>query len=52
GLFHPARAVRDVYWRIFNMSYVAAQPALVAFYPRIEDSAPNTYRRYELDYVL
>ncbi|KAJ2801618.1 U2 snRNP component prp10 [Coemansia guatemalensis] len=52
GLFHPARAVRDVYWRIFNMSYVAAQPALVAFYPRIEDSAPNTYHRYELDYVL
>ncbi|KAJ2082520.1 U2 snRNP component prp10 [Coemansia sp. RSA 988] len=52
GLFHPARAVREVYWRIFNMSYIAAQPALVAFYPRIEDSAPNTYCRYELDYVL
>ncbi|PIA17878.1 U2 snRNP component prp10 [Coemansia reversa NRRL 1564] len=52
GMFHPARAVRDVYWRIYNMTYVAAQPALVAFYPRIEDSSPNNYRRYELDYVL
>ncbi|KAJ2312928.1 hypothetical protein IWW54_001800 [Coemansia sp. RSA 2705] len=51
GLFHPARKVRDVYWRIYNMTYLAAQPAMVAFYPRIEDDA-NTYRRYELDYVL
>ncbi|KAJ2704609.1 U2 snRNP component prp10, partial [Coemansia spiralis] len=52
GLFHPARKVRDVYWRIYNMMYLASQPALVAFYPRIEDTAANTYRRYELDYVL
>ncbi|KAJ2610061.1 U2 snRNP component prp10 [Coemansia sp. RSA 1365] len=52
GLFHPARAVREVYWRIYNMTYVAAQPSLVAFYPRIEGNTLNNYRRYELDYVL
>ncbi|KAJ2659714.1 U2 snRNP component prp10 [Coemansia sp. RSA 1199] len=49
GLFHPARKVRDVYWRVYNMMYVGAQPAMVAFYPRIEEVQ---YRRYELDYVL
>ncbi|KAJ2220953.1 U2 snRNP component prp10 [Coemansia sp. RSA 518] len=49
GLFHPARKVRDVYWRIYNMMYVGAQPSMVAFYPRVEE---HQYRRYELDYVL
>ncbi|KAJ1735433.1 U2 snRNP component prp10 [Coemansia biformis] len=52
GLFHPARKTREVYWRIYNMMYLASQPALVAFYPRIEDDGANTYRRYELDYVI
>lgn len=52
GLFHPARRVREVYWRIYNMTYLAAQPALVAFYPRIEDEPAYEYRRYELDYII
>ncbi|KAJ1990486.1 U2 snRNP component prp10 [Coemansia spiralis] len=52
GMFHPARKVREVYWRIYNMMYVASQPALVAFYPRIENENKNTYRRYELDYTI
>ncbi|KAJ1722688.1 hypothetical protein LPJ53_002901 [Coemansia erecta] len=52
GLFHPARKVRDVYWRIYNMMFVGAQPALVAYYPRIEDEPLHTYRRYDLEYML
>ncbi|KAJ1951494.1 U2 snRNP component prp10 [Linderina macrospora] len=52
GLFHPARRVREVYWRIYNMMYVGSQPAMVAFYPPIVDDPPNTYCRHELDYVL
>ncbi|KAJ2888769.1 U2 snRNP component prp10, partial [Coemansia asiatica] len=28
GLFHPARKVREVYWRIYNMMFVGSQPAL------------------------
>jgi splicing factor 3B subunit 1 len=35
GLFHPARKVRDVYWRIYNRLYVYAQDALVACLPTI-----------------
>ena len=52
GLFHPARKVRDVYWKIYNTTYIGSQDALVAGYPRITNDAKNTYARYEMDYVL
>ncbi|KXS15135.1 ARM repeat-containing protein [Gonapodya prolifera JEL478] len=52
GLFHPARRVREVYWKIYNNVYIGAQDSLVAFYPRIEDDERNHYIRYELDYVI
>ena len=25
GLFHPARKIRDVYWKIYNSLYIGAQ---------------------------
>ncbi|KAK9018897.1 hypothetical protein V6N11_033942 [Hibiscus sabdariffa] len=37
GLFHPARKVREVYWKIYNSLYIGAQDALVAAYPILED---------------
>jgi splicing factor 3B subunit 1 len=49
GLFHPARRVREVYWRLYNSTYMGAQDALVAAYPRMQDDGINTYRRHELD---
>lgn len=51
GLFHPARKVRDVYWRIYNSLYIGAQDALVAFYPSLSDDETNgnRYHRGELD---
>ena len=52
GLFHPARKVRDVYWKIYNNLYIGSQDALVAGFPRIANDAKNTYVKYELDYVL
>ncbi|XP_060636999.1 splicing factor 3B subunit 1 isoform X1 [Anolis sagrei] len=52
GLFHPARKVRDVYWKIYNSIYIGSQDALIAHYPRIYNDEKNTYIRYELDYVL
>ncbi|ORX47694.1 splicing factor 3B subunit 1 [Hesseltinella vesiculosa] len=52
GLFHPARKVREVYWKIYNSMYIGHQDALVPFYPRIENDERNTYQRCELDYVL
>ncbi|XP_031624430.1 splicing factor 3B subunit 1 isoform X1 [Contarinia nasturtii] len=52
GLFHPARKVRDVYWKIYNSLYIGSQDALIAGYPRIANDTKNQYARYELDYVL
>lgn len=52
GLFHPARKVRDVYWKIYNSLYISAQDALVAGYPHIENDVKNQYVRYELMYTL
>ncbi|KAI9582133.1 splicing factor 3B subunit 1 [Glossina fuscipes] len=52
GLFHPARKVRDVYWKIYNSLYIGGQDALIAGYPRITNDPKNQYERYELDYTL
>ncbi|XP_077516251.1 splicing factor 3b subunit 1 isoform X2 [Amblyomma americanum] len=52
GLFHPARKVRDVYWKIYNSLYIGGQDALVAGYPRVVDDGRNNYIRHELDYIL
>lgn len=49
GLFHPARKVREVYWRLYNNLYIGGQDALVAHYPKIGDDGVNAYRRHELD---
>ena len=48
GLFHPARRVREVYWKIYNNLYIYGVDALTMAYPRLEDDGVNTYRR---DYI-
>lgn len=52
GLFHPARKVRDVYWKIYNSIYIGSQDALIAHYPQVYNDEKNVYIRYELEYVL
>ncbi|KAI9234898.1 MAG: splicing factor 3B subunit 1 [Podila humilis] len=52
GLFHPARKVREVYWKIYNNMYILAQDGVIPFYPSIENDAKNTYERTELFYVV
>ncbi|ESP03174.1 hypothetical protein LOTGIDRAFT_199416 [Lottia gigantea] len=52
GLFHPARKVRDVYWKVYNTVYIGAQDGMIPAYPRIPNDAKNQYLRYELDYIL
>ncbi|KAK5920441.1 hypothetical protein CgunFtcFv8_024250 [Champsocephalus gunnari] len=52
GLFHPARKVRDVYWKIYNSIYIGSQDALIAHYPQVYNDEKNAYVRYELDYAL
>ena len=50
GLFHPARKVRNVYWRLYNTLYIHHQDAMTAFYPPLQPSIP--YRRCDVDDVF
>jgi len=52
GLFHPARKVREVYWKIYNNLYIGSQDGLIPAYPRVEDDTTNHYQRWELDYII
>ena len=49
GLFHPARKVREAYWKVYNNLYIACQDPLVAYYPKIEGDERNDYVRHELE---
>lgn len=41
GLFHPARRVRETYWKFYNMLYTGAQDALVPYFVKLEDMVLN-----------
>ncbi|KAF2035852.1 ARM repeat-containing protein [Setomelanomma holmii] len=49
GLFHPARKVRQPYWRIYNDTYVQAADSMTPAYPTFED---ENVRRHELDIFI
>jgi splicing factor 3B subunit 1 len=52
GLFHPARKVREVYWRIYNMIYMGHQDALVPVFPVLPNEAGQRYSRPELEVLF
>mmetsp|Transcript_21929 Transcript_21929/g.52190 ORF Transcript_21929/g.52190 Transcript_21929/m.52190 type:complete len:1275 (+) Transcript_21929:75-3899(+) len=52
GLYHPARKVRDVYWRVFNTLYIYNSDALVASFPAVEDEGENNYARTTLELFI
>lgn len=54
GLFHPARKVREVYWRIYNSLYLGAADALVPFYPDFGEltEGPNVFDRHPLQMFI
>ncbi|KAI0704274.1 small nuclear ribonucleoprotein [Cytidiella melzeri] len=54
GLFHPARKVREVYWRIYNSLYLGAADALVPFYPDVGElsEGQNVYDRHPLQMFI
>jgi splicing factor 3B subunit 1 len=45
GLFHPAKRVREMYWRLYNFLYIGAQDALVPFFPKLETSSGEIFNR-------
>ncbi|KAK8802057.1 hypothetical protein WA158_006452 [Blastocystis sp. Blastoise] len=52
GLFHPARRVREIYWKIYNNLYIYASDGLTQAYPRLENDQINTYDRDYLDMFI
>ena len=54
GLFHPARRVRDIYWRVYNNLYVYGCDKLVPAFPTLPDVGLQqpSYRRTHLDLFL
>ena len=51
-MFHPARRVREVYWKVYNNIYLGAQDGLVSAYPNFKDEGNNKYRRAELEMLI
>ncbi|KAE9405769.1 ARM repeat-containing protein [Gymnopus androsaceus JB14] len=54
GLFHPARKVREVYWRIYNALYLGAADALVPYYPDLGELSEGkvVYDRHPLQVFI
>jgi splicing factor 3B subunit 1 len=52
GLFHPARKVREPYWKVYNNLYVYAADALTPLYPALPDEGYNRYTRTYLELVV
>ncbi len=52
GLYHPARKVRDVFWKVYNSLYIFGQDALVAVYPRLENDGVRNYQRTHLELFI
>ena len=38
GLFHPARRVREPYWKVYNLLYVGAQDDMCMCFPTLPDN--------------
>ncbi|EKX72597.1 splicing factor 3B subunit 1, putative [Theileria equi strain WA] len=52
GLFHPARKVREAYWRVYNNLYIGHQDAMVPLYPLIKEGVEQRHQAEELLYML
>ncbi|GFH54418.1 splicing factor 3B subunit 1 [Chaetoceros tenuissimus] len=57
GLYHPARRVRESYWKVYNLLYIYAADALVIGYPscsKLEDESTenNPYTRTTLELFI
>ncbi len=49
GLFHPARKVREPYWKIYNSAYIQNCDSMVPYYPEFEE---DEYKIEEMDFWI
>jgi len=53
GLWHPARFVRQIYWKMYNSLYIYSPEALVGAFPTLEDHEGYTcYTRSHLELMI
>jgi splicing factor 3B subunit 1 len=43
GLFHPARKVREMFWKVYNSLLIYSVDAAVAFQPLLPDDMRNSF---------
>jgi len=46
GLFHPARKVREVYWKMYNEAYVQQADSMVPYYPDFSEKDEGYEREH------
>ena len=52
GLFHPARRIREVYFKIYNGMYISGQDDMVPYYPVVDNEEKHLYHVHVMDYIL
>lgn len=57
GLYHPARRVRESYWKVYNLMYIYAGDAMVMGYPTyteavVEEESQSCYARTTMELFI
>jgi splicing factor 3B subunit 1 len=52
GLYHPARKVRDVYWKVYNSLYIYNADALTPYYPMLPSDSRNDFSFHHASFSL
>lgn len=52
GLFHPARKVRDIYWKMYNNLIIGSQESAVPIYPDLPEEDGFNYYRSSLNVLI
>lgn len=57
GLYHPARKVRESYWKVYNLLYIYAADAIIMGYPNysmlpVKEDEKNSYARTTLELFI
>jgi splicing factor 3B subunit 1 len=52
GLYHPARKVRDVFWKVYNSLYIYSSDGLNPYFPVLPDESRNNFSSLHSQMIL